>query len=232
MRMFLSLIMMIGTTLAIAVEPTMVGPTTIEATFPGRVSRLNAVAQLMRVRVDFKNAKFLNRADRLDFWNESYPNQRCVAIVEARSNEYLLLRVPEYVSCVKNVHLTTGSFLKFWGQDLENNLKTAHELVEVLLKKRMAMLAKKRRHERDLEAHVERVEIINKRYEVLRQKLEAEWQRELAAQEEDRSNSLVAFKAAETRLNEVESKLESYRIHDSNFTVDRWSLDPDLYIHK
>ena len=230
--MILSLIMMIGTTLAIAVEPSMVGPTTIEATFPGRVSRLNAVAQLMRVRVDFKNAKFLNRADRLDFWNESYPNQRCVAIVEARSNEYLLLRVPEYLSCVKNVQLTTGSFLKFWGQDLENNLKTAPELVEVLLKKRMAMLAKKRRHERDLEAHVERVEIINKRYEVLRQKLEAEWQRELAAQEEDRSNTMVAFKAAETRLNEVESKLESYRIHDSNFTVDRWSLDPDLYIHK
>ena len=230
--MFLSLIMMIGTTLAIAIEPAIVGPTTIEATFPGRVSRLNAVAQLMRVRVDFKNAKFLNRADRLDFWNESYPNQRCVATVEARSNEYLLLRVPEYARCVKNVHLTTGSFLKFWGQDLENNLKTAHELVEILLKKRMAMLAKKRRHERDLEAHVERVEIINKRYEVLRQKLEAEWQRELAAQEEDRSNTLVAFKVAETRLNEVESKLESYRIHDSNFTVDRWSLDPDLYIHK
>lgn len=218
--------------LATAIEPAPVSNVSVEATFPGRVSRLNAAAELMRVRVDFKNAKFLNRSDRLDFWNESYPNQRCVAIVEARSNEYLLLRVPEYVSCVKNVHLTTGSFLKFWGQDLENNLKTAHELVEVLLKKRMAMLAKKRRHERDLEAHVERVEIINKRYELLRQKLEVEWQRELAAQEEDRSNSLVAFKAAETRLNEVESKLESYRIHDSNFTVDRWSLDPDLYIHK
>lgn len=215
-----------------AAGPELVSPNTIEATFPGRVSRLNEVAQLMRVRVDFKNAKFLNKNDRLDFWNESYPNQRCVAIVEARSTEYLLMRIPEYVSCVKNVHLTTGSCLKFWGQDLENNIKTAHELVEILLKKRMAMLAKKRRHERDLEAHVDRVEIINKRYEVLRQKLEAEWQRELAAQEEDRANSLVAFKAAETRLNEVESKLESYRIHDSNFTLDRWSLDPDLYIHK
>lgn len=231
MRKILCLIMMIGTS-AFAVEPVAVSPATLEATFPGRVSRLNSVAQLMRVRVDFKNAKFLNKNDRLDFWNESYPNQRCLAIVEARSTEYLLLRVPEYVSCVKSVHLTTGSFLKFWGQDLENNIKTAHELVEILLKKRMAMLAKKRRHERDLEAHVERVEIINKRYEVLRQKLEAEWQKELAAQEEDRANSMVAFKAAETRLNEVESKLESYRIHESNFTVDRWSLDPDLYIHK
>ena len=210
----------------------MLRPSVQEATFPGRVSRLNSTAQLMRVRVDFKNAKFLNKTDRVEFWNETYPNQRCVAVVEARSTEYLLFRVPEYGACIQKVHVTTGSYLNFWSQDLQNNLQAAHELVEVLLKKRMALLAKKRRHERDIEAHVEKVETINRRYEVLRQKLEAEWQKELALQEEDRADSLVSFKQAETRLNEVESKLESYRIHDNNFTLDRWSLDPDLYIHK
>ena len=130
------------------------------------------------------------------------------------------------------MHVTTGSYLHFWSQDLENNIKTAHELVEILLKKRMALLAKKRRHQRDLDAHAEKVDAINKRYELLRLKLEAEWQKELGDQEEDRADSLVSFKQAETRLNEVESKLESYRIHEHNFTVDRWSLDPELYIHK
>jgi hypothetical protein len=208
------------------------GTITAEATFPGRVSRINAVAQLMRVRVDFKNAKFLNKGDSVDFWNESHPAQRCLARLEARSTEYLLFRVPEFTECVQKIHVTTGSYLHFWSQDLENNLKTAHELVEILLKKRMALLAQKRRHERDLDTHVERLEIINKRYEVLRQKLESEWQKELSAQEEDRSNSMVSFKAAEARLNEVESKLESYRIHEHNFMLDRWSLDPDLYIKK
>jgi chromosome segregation ATPase len=128
--------------------------------------------------------------------------------------------------------VTTGSYLHFWSKDLENNLKAAHELVEILLKKRMALLARKRHHERDLDAHVEKVEATNKRYEILRQKLEAEWNKDLAALEEDKANSLVAFKQAEARLNEVESKLESYRIHEHNFTVDRWSLDPDSYFHK
>jgi hypothetical protein len=203
-----------------------------EATFPGRVSRLNATAQLMRVRVDFKNAKFLNKNDRVEFWNETYPSQKCMAKVEARSTEYLLFRVPEYELCINRVHLTTGAYLHFWSQDLENNLKTAHELVEVLLKKRMALLSKKRRYQRDLDGHVEKVEAINRRYEILRQKLEAEWQKELSDQEEDKADYLVAYKQAETRLNELESKLESYRIHETNFTVDRWSLDPDLYIHK
>lgn len=204
----------------------------IEAKFAGRVSRINSTAQLMRVRVDFKNSKFLNKGDKVDFWNETYPNQRCSAKIEARSTEYLLFRVAEFNLCITKVHVTTGSYLHFWSQDLENNLKMAHELVEILLKKRMALLAKKRRYQRDLDGHVEKVDAINKRYEVLRQKLEVEWQKELADQEEDKADALVAFKQAEARLNEVESKLESYRIHEHNFTVDRWSLDPDLYIHK
>lgn len=217
---------------AFGVEDISTAKNAVKATFPGRVSRINNIAQLVRIRVDFKNAKFLNRGDRLEFWNETYPSQRCVSVVEARSNEYLLIKVPEFSDCVLRVHVTTGSYLHFWSKDLENNLKAAHELVEILLKKRMALLARKRHHERDLEAHVEKVEATNKRYEILRQKLEAEWNKDLAALEEDKANSLVAFKQAEARLNEVESKLESYRIHEHNFTVDRWSLDPDSYFHK
>mgnify|MGYP001627264201 CR=1 FL=1 len=205
---------------------------TVQATFSGRVSRLNSPAGLMRIRLEYKNAKFLNRGDRVEFWNESHPEQRCVSVVEGRSNLHLLLRIPEYGTCVQRIHFTTGSYLHFWSKDLENNLRAAHELIEILLKKRMALLARKRHHQRDLDAHVEKVEAINKRYEVLRQKLEAEWAKDLAAQEEDRSVSLVAFKQAEARLNEVESKLEAYRIHEHNFTVDRWALDPDLYIQK
>jgi hypothetical protein len=205
---------------------------TEEATFPGQVSRLNESAQLMRVRVEFKNAKFLNKGDRVEFWNETYPNQRCVAKVLARSNTHLLFQVPEYKTCIIKVQLTTGSTLHFWSQDLENNLKTAHELVKILQRKRMAMLARKRFHQRELDGHVEKVEAVNRRFEVLRLKLEAEWQKELANLEEDKSESFVKYKQSETSLNEIESKLESYRIFDHNFTEDRWSLDPELYFKK
>lgn len=203
-----------------------------KATFPGRVSRINSVAGLVRVRVEFKNAKFLNKADRIEFWSDSNPNNRCIAHLEARSTEYLLIKVPEFNSCVHKVQMAVGSYMFFWSKDLENNMKTAQELVEVLMKKRMALLAKKRRHQRNLEGHIERVEALNKRYEILRRKLEAELHSELQDLEEDKANQFVAFKQAESRLNEIESKLESYRIHDENFTLDRWSLDPNLYIKK
>jgi hypothetical protein len=203
-----------------------------EAIFPAQVSRLNEVAQLMRVRLDFKNAKFLNKNDRVEFWNESYPNQRCIATVLGRSTTHLLFKIPDYKQCILKVHVTTGSTLHFWSQDLENNLKTAKELVNILMKKRMAMLSKRTYFQNELDGHVEKVEAINRRYEVLRQKLEAEWQKDLSELEQDKSESFVKFKQAETSLNEIESKLESYRIFEHNFTTDRWSLDPDLYFKK
>ncbi|MGE3609073.1 MAG: hypothetical protein AB7I27_05755 [Bacteriovoracaceae bacterium] len=200
--------------------------------FTGRISRLNPEAKLARIRTDFGNLKFLNRRDRVDFWNESYPQSRCPALVEGRTNDYLLLKIPQFETCIRSVHFATGTYLNFESSDLEKTIRVAKELVEILLKKQLAMRAKKERHRRDLDNHVEKVDAVNRRYEVLRQKLEIEWQKELASLEEDKSKSFMEFKDAEARLNEIETKLESYRIQDQNLKVDRWSLDPNLYIKK
>lgn len=200
--------------------------------FSGRISRINATARLARIRTDFANIKFLNRRDRIDFWNESYPAQRCRAVVEGRTNDYLLLRVPEFETCIRNVHFTTGTYLHFESADLEKTVTIAKELVEILLKKRLAMRAKKERHQKELDTHTERVDTVNKRFESLRQKLEIEWQKEIFALDEDKGRSFTEFKNSEARLNEIDAKLESYRIEDNNLKLDRWSLDPALYIKK
>jgi hypothetical protein len=204
-----------------------------EATiFTGRISRLNAPAKLARIRTDSANIKFLNRKDRVEFWNESYRDRRCVALVEGRTNDYLLLRIPEYETCIRKVHFTSGTYLHFESPDLEQTVKIAKELVEILLKKRLAMNAKKTRHQRELDGYVEKVDAVNKRYEILRQKLEIEWQKELAAVEEDKSRSFTEFKNSEARVNEIDTKIETYRVEDHNLKLDRWSLDPALYIRK
>ncbi len=200
--------------------------------FSGTISRLNPKARLARIRTDFKNIKFLSRKDRVEFWNETYPDNRCIAIVEGRTNDYLLLKVSQYDSCIRKVHFTTGSFLHFESPDLAQTIKVARELVQILLKKRLAMQAKKDRLSKDLSGHVEKVDAVNKRYEVLRQKLEIEWQKELSALEEDKAVSFTEYKNSEARLNEIDSKLEAYRIEDHNLKLDRWSLDPALYIKK
>lgn len=200
--------------------------------FTGRISRLNSEAKLARIRTDFENIKFLNRKDRIEFWNESYPDQRCVASVEGRTNDYLLIRVPQYENCVRKVHFTTGTYLHFESADLQETVKIAKELVEILQKKRLAMQVKKDRHQKELSGHVEKVDAVNKRFEILRQKLEIEWQKELSSLEEDKARSFTEYKNAEARLNEIDTKLEAYRVEDHNLKLDRWSLDPALYYRK
>jgi hypothetical protein len=200
--------------------------------FSGRISRLNVVAKLARVRSDFANIKFLNRKDRLEFWNETYPDQRCAALVEGRTNDYLLLNIPDYDNCIRKVHFTTGSYLHFESPDLERTVVIARELVEILLKKRLAMKARKDRHEKELGGFVEKMDAVNQRYEILRQKLEIEWQKELTAINEDKIKTFNEFKNSEARLNELDTKLEAYRIEDHNLKLDRWSLDPALFIKK
>ena len=198
--------------------------------FSGRISRLNAPAKIARIKTNYGNIKFLNSSDRLVFWNESYPQQRCLATVEGRTNEYLLIKIPRYDDCIRRVHFTTGSYLKFESEDLKNSIDLARELVEILQKKRLATEAKKERNRKELERYVEKVDAVNKRYEILRQKLELEWQKELALLEEDKSNAFSEFKQSEAMLNEIDTKLELYRIEDHNLKLDRWSLDPALYI--
>ncbi|MEX1100093.1 MAG: hypothetical protein WEB87_06690, partial [Bacteriovoracaceae bacterium] len=202
------------------------------ATFAARVSRINKTAKLMRLKIDFANAKYLNQKDQLEFWNETYPDKRCLAYVEGRSSEYLLIKVPHFADCVQAVHLTVGSYLHLHSKDLESNLKVGKDLVEVLLKKRLALRARAMRHQKELHQFVEKMDAVNKRYEVLRQKLELEWQSELSALEEDKTESYTSYKQSQARLNELEHKLQKYRVEEQNLVEDRWSLDPTLYFKK
>jgi len=201
-------------------------------TFSGRISSLNEVAKLARIRTDFGNIKFFNRRDRVDFWNESYPMQKCVSWVEGRANDYLLLKIPDYENCIRRVHFTTGSLLSFSSTDLKKSIQVVKELVEILLKKRLAMKAKMQRHQVDLENYIEKISTVNSRYEVLRQKLENEWNKELTSIEEDKARSFTEFKTSEARLFEIDTKLEAYKVDDHNIKIDRWSLDPELYLKK
>lgn len=203
-----------------------------EFTFKGRISRLNSTARLMRIKTDFANVKFLNRRDRVDFWNSSYPDQRCRSWVEGRTNDYLLLKIYEYENCVRRVHFASGSLITFSSSDLKKTIIVVKELVNVLLKKRIAMKAKMMRHQKDLDAHIEKVAAVNSRFQVLKEKLENEWNRELTLIEEDKAKNFTEFKVSEARLFEIDTKLESYRLEDHNLKIDRWSLDPEIYIKK
>lgn len=200
--------------------------------FAGRISRISENAGLLRVKVEFENFKYLNVKDRVEFYSEMDPNKKCLSFVESRSSEYMLLKIPEYGECVKKVFLTVGSYVHLYSPDLENSIRVGQELVKILLKKRLALAARMKRLQKELDIHPDKVEAINKRYEILKQKMELEWFKELSALEEDKTKTFKDFKQTEARKDEVDHKLQVYKVKDSNFTKDRWSLDPELYVEK
>jgi hypothetical protein len=200
--------------------------------FSGRVSHVNNEAGLVRLKVDFNNSKYLNNKDKVEIWTELNPVRRCKAYVAGKSPDYILLKVPDYKFCSRFIPFNSGQYLLFYSEDLKNNLTMGKELFEILLKKRLALEGKIRRRQKELDSHIEKVNATNKRYEILRAKLEAEWRNEIANLEEDKSNALRSYSALQMRMDEIKFKMEQYRIEDDNLVLDRWSLDPRLFYKK
>jgi hypothetical protein len=202
------------------------------STFGGRVSAINTQAELVRVKTDFKNMKFLNKKDKIDFWNETNPQNKCQSYIVAKSNDYTLLKVPNFNACITKVHITTGSWLYFESADLDKNLVIAKELVSILVKKKTALDARLDRNKKELATYTDKVEAVNKRYLVLREKLELEWRKELTDLEEDKVMTQKTFQETQARVDDINHKLEQYRVYDTNLEEDRWSLDNKLYYKK
>jgi hypothetical protein len=207
-------------------------PKEMNGIFSGRIAKVNRPASLLRVKVDFENMKYINKKDKVSFWDERQPELQCQAHVLGKSNNYLLLKIPEIRRCAQVVALTPGMYYRFFSQDLVNNLKMGRELVDILVKKKLALGGSLSRKKKELDNHIEKVNAVNMRYKLLRDKLEAEWRDEIAALEEDRLTTVKEYKDVEARLLDAEHKLEKYRIEDENLHEDRWSLDPRLYYKK
>jgi flagellar biosynthesis/type III secretory pathway chaperone len=200
--------------------------------FSGRISHTNVSAGLIRLKVDFDNVKYLNKKDKVEIWDEGRTERRCQAYVVGKSNDYLLLRTPNFVQCERTLTLPAGTYMRAFSQDLVNNLLMGEELIEVLLKKRLAIHGRLTREQQQLDTYIEKVNAVNSRYEILRAKLMSEWQKEIGDLQEDQSTNLRNYEGLKARLNEIDKKLEVYRIKDENLVTDRWALDPELYYEK
>lgn len=200
--------------------------------FSGRISRFNREISTLKIKVDFANLKYLNSRDRLEFWDERNTSQKCRGYVLGRSADFVLVKAPDLKTCEKFLLITAGAYLKFYSKDLENNLELGKDVVGLLLKKRMAVEGQMTLRQKEIDSHLERVGAVNARYDLLRKKLEQEWQKELNALEEDRVQSVRLAKDLEQRRDEIDKKLELYKVQDENMTLDRWSLDSRLYYKK
>jgi len=200
----------------------------IPGTFSGRVSRLNPEASIMRVRLDFINAKFLRVNDGLEFWNEGMSNVRCQSTIVGKSAEYFLVKVYEWNRCLKKVGFTVGSYVLFESKDLEKTLKTAREMVKVLLQKRMVLNGMFINTKNDVTDQSTQLEAINSRYEAMIERIKNEWNEAIKGLSQAKSGNEVEMNSLSAQLDEIDFQLERYRVEDENFKKDRWAIDPTI----
>ncbi len=200
--------------------------------FSGRISRMNTDASFIRVKVDFSNLKYVNKKDIVELWNENNPNLRCRSFVLGKSPEYVLLKIPDFRSCKLNVGLRLGLYLKLWSKDLVENIDTGKDLMKVLLKKKLALDSKLKKQKKELDIYIEKVGAVNERYQTLRSKLDIEWKDELTKLEEDRVVTLRNYRDLQARVDDLNFKIQKYRVEDENLKEDRWALDPKMYYKK
>ena len=167
MRFYLVLVLLFSIPLHASIQEKM-------GVFSGRVSKVNPPAGLVRIKIDFTNMKYLNKKDKVEFWDERGSEVKCKGFVIGKSNDHLLLRVPEFSYCLRNIAVMEGTYLKFYSQDLVNNLKMDRKVISILLKKKLALNKRLKRKKKDLDSYIEKVNAVNIRYKILRNKLEAE----------------------------------------------------------
>ena len=200
--------------------------------FTGRISHLNRKAGLLKIRVSFQNLRYLIKDDYVHFWSEITSQKKCQGKLMGKTNDYMLLKISSLEYCFKNIKLTTGALLHFFSEDLLENIKKGKEVIDILLKKRIALEAKKRRLQKELASYDNKVEAIDERYQILKKKLEKESRETLRSLEDEKTVTLRNLKNNEANLNDIDYKLQQYRISDQNLELDRWSLDHTLYFKR
>ena len=193
--------------------------------FKARLYSVKKEVHLLKFRVDFPNARFLTPGTAVKFRTNLNLDYFCDGVILSKSVNHFLLKVPHIENCSRYQNLSLGINANFISEDLEKNIISTRELISILNKKRMALFGKLKRVKKRLATFVERVSATNTRYDTLSDKLEAERQEALLALESEKIMDTQNFKNFSSKLDEIDFKLEKYRIHDTNNVDERWSLD-------
>ena len=193
--------------------------------FKSRLFSKNLGAGLLKFRADFSNARFLTPGTKAKFKTNVGVAYSCEGVVVSKSVNHFLFKVFHGEKCARYQNLSLGLNANFRSHDLEKNINTTYELIDILNKKRMAIYGKLKETKKRLDTFLERTSAVNARFDALRSKLESERHEALNYLESEKMMDIQNFKNFGSRLDEIDFKIEKYRVMDTNYTDEKWSLD-------
>jgi hypothetical protein len=195
--------------------------------FQGRVSLYNPKAQVLRLRFEFYNAKFLKNQDLLSFWGLGQDTQKCQGVILGKSGEYYLMQIREYNICRQKLALNAGVLLNFSSRDYEETLLKAKEVTATLLQKREILESIKSQNDDIVNDQNGEIEKVNIKYKSIIEGIKKEWNNELKAVVENRGSDVGKSASLQSQLDDLDMELEKYRVESPQFKKDRWSLSSE-----
>lgn len=199
-------------------------PTKLWGSFAGIVTNLNATNNLLKVKFEFTNRKYLILGDKVEFWSMRKPLNPCIGKVVGKGFDEVIFKVPYLDSCLMRSPFRLGAHLDFFSQDLVNHVQTAQKVLEILQKKRLALTSKINTIKSDLNAYMDRVAATNEKFTQQTTLIEQQWTSELTKLEQDKLTQLNELKNLELRLFDTDVKMEQYFYKDKNFEQEQWAL--------
>ncbi|MDB9786630.1 hypothetical protein OAB57_00870 [Bacteriovoracaceae bacterium] len=199
---------------------------------PGRISKINLLGRLVRIRIRSKNIKFFNKSDRLKFWGYGNSSKQCRGKVAGKTNEYLLVKVPDIELCIKYTSIVVGGKVSVFGRTFTDKIHMANEVVSLLSKKRLAIDGRIRQSEKEMISFYDKIEAVNQRYSILLEKLKGQWKDEIRDLEHDKLTAENAYNHYRIKRDDIDFKLERYRVSNDQLEKDRWALDSQFYYRK
>lgn len=192
--------------------------------FNGKVHSFSENGGTLKIISSYENQKFLKSGDEISLSREKNVNGYCDAKLVSKSTQLLLLKLADYQKCKNYNGLVVGDELYLKSEDLAVNMEVAQTLIEVLLKKKLALEGLKNQVAYKLKSKSSRETQVNIKYDILKTELEQKKQNELEQLQREFQKEEEASRDLETRLNEVYSKLELYKIESPQIQEDRWAI--------
>lgn len=200
--------------------------------FSGRIAKMNGESGVVRIKVNFENVKYINQKDIIEFWDEKNEVLKCRATIHARNSDYLLIKVSNFIECKEKLPFQVGAYLKFFSEDLYNNITMGKEVMGILLKKRQSISGMMEEKNKFILGFEAKKKELNVRFQKLKEELDLQKAKEEKKLEEERALAIKFYKEFEVTRDDIDQKIELYRLKDENMILDRWSLDPQLYYRK
>lgn len=199
--------------------------------FTGRVTDRDKSTNILKISSENKNIKFFRAGDLVSFTVASRDSNFCKGYVRNVEENFFVIYVKDIYSCWEDTdYFRRGSLLRFQSNQLSLRVREASKHRIILLKRKRDFFRQLNDVNHFVWSYDQQKVLTASDYDLKIVEIEKGKQKALEMLISKKKDQIRIQKELIRRLDELDEKLDHYRIERDDMLVDRWHLDHDLGI--